>query len=48
LLVRLFYQHGIMEIVNHTNKIKAIVNFKPYSWSCKELHKVEGHIYDAQ
>jgi len=37
-----------MEIINHSNKIKAILNFKPYSWSSKELHKVEGYVYDSQ
>lgn len=37
-----------MEIVNHSNKSKTILNFKPYSWSSKELHKVEGYIYDSQ
>lgn len=43
-----FEYHGTMEIINHSNKIRAIVNFKPYSSSTKELHKVEGCIYDAQ
>ncbi|CAF0837403.1 unnamed protein product [Adineta steineri] len=43
-----FEYHGTMEIINHKTKIKAIVNFKPYSWTSKELHKVEGYIYDAQ
>lgn len=43
-----FEYHGTMEIINHSNRIKAIVNFKPYSSSTKELHKVEGCIYDAQ
>ncbi|CAF4416024.1 unnamed protein product, partial [Rotaria magnacalcarata] len=28
--------------------MKAIINFKPYSWSSKELHKVEGFIFDSQ
>lgn len=43
-----FEYHGTMEIVNHSNKMKTILNFKPYSWSSKELHKVEGYIYDSQ
>ncbi|CAF0936458.1 unnamed protein product [Rotaria sp. Silwood1] len=43
-----FEYHGTMEILNHSNKMKAILNFKPYSWSSKELHKVEGYIYDSQ
>ncbi|CAF3824366.1 unnamed protein product [Rotaria magnacalcarata] len=43
-----FEYHGTMEIINHSNKMKAIINFKPYSWSSKELHKVEGFIFDSQ
>jgi hypothetical protein len=35
-----------MEVISHTNKMKAVINFKPYSWTSKELHKVEGFIYD--
>ncbi|CAF1087968.1 unnamed protein product [Rotaria sp. Silwood1] len=42
-----FEYHGTMEIINHTNKMKAIIHFKPYSWSTKELHKVEGYIIDS-
>jgi hypothetical protein len=37
-----------MEVVNQTNKMKAVINFKPYSWPSKELDKVEGYIYDSQ
>lgn len=37
-----------MEIVCHQTGYKAILNFKPYSWSNKELHKVEGFIYDKK
>ncbi|CAF0824234.1 unnamed protein product [Didymodactylos carnosus] len=42
-----FEYHGTMEIVNHTRKLKTVLNFKPYSWSTKELHKVEGYVYDS-
>ncbi|CAF3814870.1 unnamed protein product [Rotaria sordida] len=42
-----FEYHGTMEIINHSNKMKATIHFKPYSWSTKELHKVEGHIIDS-
>jgi len=42
-----FEYHGTMEVINHTNKMKATINFKPYSWSTKELHKVEGYITDS-
>ncbi|CAF0730127.1 unnamed protein product [Didymodactylos carnosus] len=40
-------QHGTMEVVNHTRKLRAVLNFKPYSWSTRELHKVEGYVYDS-
>ncbi|CAF1192070.1 unnamed protein product, partial [Rotaria sp. Silwood1] len=42
-----FEYHGTMEIINHSNKMKAVIHFKPYSWSTKELHKVEGYILDS-
>lgn len=35
-----------MEITCNQTGYKAIVNFKPYSWSNKELHKLDGYIYD--
>ncbi|CAF5068013.1 unnamed protein product, partial [Rotaria socialis] len=43
-----FEYHGTMEIINHSNKIKAIIHFKPYSSSTKELHKLEGYIIGAE
>ena len=48
LITSALFKHGTMEIVNHSSKIKATINFKPYSWSSKELHKVEGYITDSQ
>ncbi|CAF0975686.1 unnamed protein product [Rotaria magnacalcarata] len=39
-----FEYHGTMEIINHSNKMKAIIHFKPYSSATKELHKLEGYI----
>ncbi|CAF1126634.1 unnamed protein product [Didymodactylos carnosus] len=42
-----FEYHGTMEVVNHTRKLRAVLNFKPYSWSTRELHKVEGYVYDS-
>lgn len=42
------FKYGTMEIVCHQSGYKAIINFKPYSWSNKELHKVEGFIYDKK
>lgn len=41
-----FEYYGSMEIVCHQTGYKAIINFKPYSWSNKELHKFDGYIYD--
>jgi hypothetical protein len=35
-----------MEIVCNKSGYKAVINFKPYSWSNKEVNKVEGFIYD--
>jgi hypothetical protein len=37
---------GTMEIVCVESGYKAVLNYKPYSWSNKELNKVEGFIYD--
>jgi hypothetical protein len=39
--------YGSMEVVNHKTKHKAVLNFKPCGWFGKDLHKVEGHIYNA-
>lgn len=41
-----FEYYGSMEIVCHQTGYKAVINFKPYSWSNKELHKFDGYIYD--
>lgn len=35
-----------MEISCKNTGYKAILNFRPYSWSNKELNKVDGYIYD--
>jgi hypothetical protein len=43
-----FEYYGTMEITCHQTGYKAILNFKPYSWSNKELNKVEGHVYDKK
>lgn len=37
-----------MEITCKQNGYRAIINFKPYSWSNKELNKVDGFIYDKK
>jgi len=41
-----FEYYGTMEIVCHQTGYKAVINFKPYSWSNKELNKLDGYIYD--
>lgn len=35
-----------MEIVNHSTGHKAVLHFKPASWGSKDLHRIEGYIYD--
>ena len=44
--VNLLIKYGTMEITCHQTGYKSIINFKPYSWSNKELHKLDGYIYD--
>lgn len=41
-------QYGTMEIVNKTNGIRAVLTFKPAGISSKDLHRVEGTIYDKK
>lgn len=41
-------QYGTMEITNKTNGIKAVLSFKPANWASKDLHRVEGTIYDKK
>ncbi|XP_055955417.1 oxysterol-binding protein-related protein 1 isoform X2 [Patella vulgata] len=44
---KLWVEHyGTMEIINHRTKHRAVLNFKQGGWFGKELHKVEGYIYD--
>ena len=35
-----------MEILCQETGYKAVLNFKPCSWTSKDLHRVEGFIYD--
>ncbi|RWS09473.1 oxysterol-binding protein-related protein 1-like protein [Dinothrombium tinctorium] len=39
-----FEQYGNMEIINHANGLRAVLNFKPAGWFGKDLHRVEGFI----
>ena len=37
-----------MEIVNHKTKHKSVVNFKPCGWFGKDLHVIDGGVYDKE
>jgi hypothetical protein len=37
-----------MEVKCLQTGYKAVLNFRPYSRSNKELHKVDGYIYDGK
>ncbi|XP_071144219.1 oxysterol-binding protein-related protein 1-like isoform X2 [Mytilus edulis] len=39
--------YGPMEVINHKTKHKALLNFKQGGWFGRDLHKVEGFIYDS-
>uniref|UniRef100_A0A8D0H5E7 Oxysterol-binding protein n=1 Tax=Sphenodon punctatus TaxID=8508 RepID=A0A8D0H5E7_SPHPU len=39
-------QYGTVEIINHSNGDKCVLNFKPCGLFGKELHRVEGYIQD--
>ena len=39
-------KYGTMEIVCKQTGYKAVLSFKTYSWTNRELHKVEGFVYD--
>jgi len=41
-----FEYYGTMEIRCAQTGYRGVINFKPYSWSNKELCKVDGYIYD--
>lgn len=44
---KLWIEHyGTMEIVNHKTGHKAVLHFKPSGWFGKDLHKIEGYIYN--
>jgi hypothetical protein len=39
---------GEMEVINHSNKYRSVLQFKPCGWTTTaELHKVSGHLYDS-
>ena len=41
-------QMGSLEVTNHKTKHKAILTFKTTDMLHKDLHKVEGYVYDAR
>ncbi|KAJ8322029.1 hypothetical protein KUTeg_000500 [Tegillarca granosa] len=44
---KLWVEHyGIMEVLNHKTNHKCVLNFKQAGWFGKDLHKVEGYIYN--
>ncbi|XP_053383205.1 oxysterol-binding protein-related protein 1-like isoform X3 [Mercenaria mercenaria] len=45
---KIWIEHtGVMEVINHKTKHKAVLNFKQGGWFGKDLHKVEGFVYDS-
>ncbi|KAL4218205.1 Oxysterol-binding protein-related protein 1 [Mactra antiquata] len=45
---KIWIEHtGVMEVYNHKTKHKAVLNFKQGGWFGKDLHKVEGFVYDG-
>lgn len=43
-----FEQYGLMEIVNHKNKLKSCLNFKAAGWFGRDLHRIDGFIVDER
>ncbi|XP_019641700.1 PREDICTED: oxysterol-binding protein-related protein 1-like isoform X2 [Branchiostoma belcheri] len=41
-------QYGEMEVKNHNTAEKVILNFRPSGWFGKELHKIDGYVYDKE
>lgn len=42
------FQYGVMEVLNHKTNHKCLLNFKQAGWFGKDLHKVEGFIYNQK
>ncbi|XP_035659988.1 oxysterol-binding protein-related protein 1-like isoform X1 [Branchiostoma floridae] len=41
-------QYGEMEVKNHNTAERVILNFRPSGWFGKELHKIDGYVYDKE
>ena len=37
-----------MEVTNIKHKLKSVLNFKSSGWFGRDLHKVEGYLYDRK
>ena len=48
IVIYFVFQYGVMEVMNHTTKMKAVLNFKQGGWFGKDLHKIEGFIYNKE
>jgi hypothetical protein len=45
---KLWIEHyGTMEVTNHMSKWKTVLNFRSSGWFGRDLHKIEGFLYDA-
>ncbi|GAB1597929.1 oxysterol-binding protein-related protein 1-like isoform X1 [Argonauta hians] len=45
---KLWVEHyGVMEVLNHKTKHKGVLTFKQSGWFGRDLHKVEGYIYNS-
>ncbi|KAK4294974.1 hypothetical protein Pmani_032444 [Petrolisthes manimaculis] len=46
---KLWIEHyGSMEITNHATGHRGVVTFKTAGWFSKDLHRIEGYIYDKK
>ncbi|XP_076349714.1 oxysterol-binding protein-related protein 1-like isoform X6 [Tachypleus tridentatus] len=43
-----FEQYGTLELTGHDTGLIVVLNFKQAGWFCKDLHRIEGFIYDKQ
>jgi len=41
-------QFGKLEVTNHKTKQKAVLTFKTTDMLHRDLHKVDGYVYDAR
>jgi hypothetical protein len=42
-----FEQYGVMEIINHSCNVKAVINFKSAGWFGRDLNRVDGFIFEG-